>query len=460
MLKNHFLWGGAVAANQCEGAYQEDGKGLSIMDIITAGDKDTPRRITREIDPSAYYPNHEAIDFYHRYDEDTDLFQEMGFRAFRTSIAWSRIFPKGDEETPNEAGLQFYDQLFHTLKQKGMEPVITISHYEMPLYLVEHYGGWRNRKLIDFYVRFAQTVFKRYKGIVRYWMTFNEINSTIHVPSIAGVIVTDQDDKELVPYQALHHQFVASALAVKLGHEIDPENQIGCMVMTTVGYPKTSHPNDILAAQEYLRDGTLFFTDVQVRGAYPSYFHKAIAITKQDKEILAQGCVDYIGFSYYSSNVVSFHNDGEEAKGNIVNGLKNPYLDANEWGWQIDPKGLRYLMRVLYERYEKPLFIVENGLGYDDKFENGEIHDPYRIAYLKAHIEEMKRAVEEDGIDLIGYTPWGCIDIVSAGTGEMKKRYGFIYVDKDNQGKGTLKRYKKDSFYWYTKVIKSNGENL
>lgn len=461
MLNDDFLWGGAVAANQCEGAYQEDGKGLSIMDIITAGDANHPRRITRTLEENTYYPNHEAIDFYHRYEEDTDYFQEMGFKCFRTSIAWSRIFPKGDEETPNEAGLAFYDRLFQTLKQKGMEPVITISHYEMPLYLVEHYGGWRNRKLIDFYMRFARTVFERYKGIVHYWMTFNEINSTIHVPSIAGVILTDQDDRELVPYQALHHQFIASALAVKLGHDIDPENQIGCMVMTTVGYPKTSHPKDILAAQEYLRDGTLLFTDVHVRGAYPAYFKKAIHITEEDKQILKEGCVDYIGFSYYSSNVVSYKKDGEEAKGNIVNGLKNPYLEANEWGWQIDPQGLRYLMRVLYERYEKPLFIVENGLGYDDVITaDGHIHDTYRIAYLKAHIEEMKRAVEEDGIDLIGYTPWGCIDIVSAGTGEMKKRYGFIYVDKDNEGKGTLQRMKKDSFAWYRQVIRSNGEDL
>lgn len=461
MLKKDFLWGGAVAANQCEGAYLEDGKQLSIMDIITAGDKDHPRRITLDLDETAYYPNHEAIDFYHRYEEDTTYFQEMGFRCFRTSIAWTRIFPKGDESEPNEAGLAFYDRLFACLKAKGMEPVVTISHYEMPLYLVKAYGGWRNRKLVDFYLNFAETLFKRYRGIVRYWMTFNEINSTIHLPSIAGVILQKGEDQTLVAHQALHHQFIASALAVKLGHEIDPENQIGCMVMTTVGYPKTSHPKDILAAQEYLRDGTLFFTDVQVRGHYPSYFHVPIHMEPQDAQILQEGCVDYIGFSYYSSNVVSYENDGEQAKGNIVNGLKNPYLQANEWGWQIDATGLRYLMRVFYDRYEKPLFIVENGLGYDDQIsEDGHIHDEYRIAYLRAHIEEMKKAVNEDGVNLIGYTPWGCIDIVSAGTGEMKKRYGFIYVDKDNEGNGTLERRRKDSFYWYQNVIASNGEDL
>lgn len=461
MLPKNFLWGGAVAANQCEGAYLEDGKGLSIMDMITAGDVDHPRKITREIDEALYYPNHEAIDFYHRYEEDTDYFQEMGFKAFRTSIAWSRIFPKGDEEEPNEAGLAFYDRLFTTLRKKGMEPIVTISHYEMPLYLVEAYGGWRNRKLIDFYVRFAKTIFQRYKGIVKYWMTFNEINSTIHIPPIAGVILKPEEDAQLISYQALHHQFIASALAVQIGHEIDPENQIGCMIMTTLAYPKTSHPKDVFASQEYLRDKTLFFTDVQVRGHYPSYFHVPIEMSQEDEQILAQGCVDYIGFSYYSSSVVSYDNDGEEAKGNIVNGLKNPYLEANAWGWQIDALGLRTLMKILYERYEKPLFIVENGLGYDDQLEDDNtIHDDYRIAYLKEHIQAMKDAVEIDGVSLLGYTPWGCIDIVSAGTGEMKKRYGFIYVDKDNEGNGTLNRYKKDSFYWYAQVIASNGEDL
>lgn len=461
MLKENFLWGGAIAANQCEGAYLEDGKGLSIMDIITAGDKDHPRRITRTIEPDAYYPNHEAIDFYHRYEEDTDLFKEMGFKALRTSIAWSRIYPKGDEDTPNEAGLQFYDRLFTTLRNKGIQPIVTISHYEMPLHLVERYGGWRSRKLIDFYVKYAKTLFERYKGIVTYWMTFNEINSTIHIPSIAGVILKEGEDRKLVSYQALHHQFIASAMAVKLGKEIDPTNQIGCMVMTTVGYPKTSHPLDVLAAQEYLRDGTLFFTDVHVRGSYPSYFHVKIQKEKEDDQILKEGIVDYIGFSYYSSSVVSHEEGGESSGGNIVSGLKNPYLKANEWGWQIDPDGLRFLMNVLYTRYEKPLFIVENGLGYDDQvMEDGKIHDTYRIAYLKAHIEAIKQSVIEDGIDLIGYTPWGCIDCVSAGTGEMKKRYGFIYVDRDNNGIGTNERKRKDSFYWYQQVIATNGENL
>ena len=464
MLNKNFLWGGAIAANQAEGAYNEDGKGLSIMDIITAGSHDTPRRVTPQIEEGCYYPNHEAIDFYHRYQEDIELFAQMGFKCLRTSIAWSRIFPHGDEEKPNEKGLEFYDRLFKALKDKGIEPIVTISHYEMPLYLVEKYGGWRNRQLIDFYTKYATVLFQRYKGIVRYWMTFNEINSTVKIPMIAGVITKEGEDQKQVAYQALHHQFVASGKVVQIAHDIDPANKVGCMVMTTVGYPQTSHPLDVLAAQEYLRDGTLFFCDVQCRGYYPKYFKSygiTLDIRKEDIDDLKNGTVDYIGFSYYSSQVVSHLEGGEEVQGNIVNGLKNPYLSASEWGWQIDPDGLKYLMRVLYERYQMPLFIVENGLGYDDRMnDDGEIIDDYRIDYMRKHLQAMKDIVEQEGIDLMGYTVWGPIDIVSAGTGEMKKRYGMIYVDKDNEGKGTLKRMKKKSFDWYKQVIESNGDIL
>lgn len=464
MLNKDFLWGGAMAANQCEGAYDEGGKGLSVMDIITAGSKNHPRQVTIDIQDERYYPNHEAIDFYHRYVEDTDLFQEMGLKCLRTSIAWSRIFPNGDESEPNEEGLQFYDRLFAELKRKGMEPIVTISHYEMPLYLVKKYGGWRNRQLIEFYTRYAKVLFERYKGIVRYWMTFNEINSTVKIPMIAGVMTQPGENVKQIAYQALHHQFVASAKAVQLAHQIDPQNQVGCMVMTTVGYPKSCHPLDILAAQEYLRDGTLFFCDVQVRGYYPGYFQHYdidLDITQQDKEDLKKGIVDYIGFSYYSSQVVSHLNEGEKVQGNIVTGLKNEYLQASEWGWQIDPQGLVYLMRILYERYQKPLFIVENGLGYNDQMnQEGQIIDNYRIEYMRKHIQAMKDIVEKENIDLIGYTVWAPIDIVSAGTGEMKKRYGMIYVDKDDEGHGSLKRRKKKSFEWYKQVIESNGEIL
>lgn len=435
------------------------------MDVMTAGDVSTPRQIDVSMDESrAFFPNHQAIDFYHRYEEDIALFAEMGFKALRLSIAWSRIFPQGDEAEPNEAGLQYYDRVFTCLHRHGIEPVVTISHYEMPLGLVTKYGGWANRKLIDLYVRYAEVLFRRYRGTVRYWMTFNEINSIVKVPAIGGILPREGADSKQLAYQGLHHQFVASARAVKLGHEVDSANRIGCMVMTTLGYPLTPDPADVLAAQEYLRNGTLFFTDVQVRGFYPSYaasFMPSIHKEEGDDRDLTEGCVDFIGFSYYSSQCVSASGEGTWAAANMAEGVKNPYLQASDWGWQIDPDGLRVLMRELYERYNVPLFIVENGFGQDDTVDpDGTIDDSYRIEYLRRHIKAMRQAVEQDGVDLLGYTAWGPIDIVSAGTGQMSKRYGFIYVDRGDAGDGTLERRKKRSFDWYKHVIASNGEDL
>lgn len=467
-LSKDFLWGGAIAANQAEGAYNQDGKGLSLMDIATGASKGVSRTFTDGIKDDVYYPNHEGIDFYHKYKEDLALFEEMGFKCFRTSIAWTRIFPNGDENEPNELGLQYYDDLFDEMIKRGMEPVVTISHYEMPLYLAKQYGGWANRKLIDFYLNFCETIFNRYKGKVKYWMTFNEINSVVFMPEIAGVLDRTADDFKQRSYQAAHHQFVASAKAVQLGHQIDPENKIGCMVLTLVKYPLTAKPEDVLLAEEKMRLGTFVFTDIQVRGHYPHYVKKLVkkqginvTIEPGDLEILKAGCVDYIGFSYYSSSGATTDPSAQKTGGNIVSGVKNPYLPTSEWGWQIDAQGLRYILNRFYERYEIPLFIVENGLGYNDQVdENGYVEDDYRIEYLRAHIIEMKKAILEDGVDIIGYTPWGCIDLISAGTGEMKKRYGFIYVDKDNEGNGSLKRSKKKSFDWYKQVIASQGENL
>ena len=467
-LSKDFLWGGAIAANQAEGAYLEGGKGLSIMDIASAGSKEKKRGFTKGIQDGIYYPNHEGIDFYHRYKEDLDLCKEMGFKCFRTSIAWTRIFPKGDEGTPNEEGLKYYDSLFDAMIERGMEPVVTISHYEMPLYLVENYGGWANRKLVDFYLRFCEVIFKRYKGKVKYWMTFNEINSVILMPEIAGVMDRSREDFVQRSYQAAHHQFLASAKAVQLGHDVDKNNKVGCMVLTLVNYPLTSRPEDIELAEKTMRSKTFVFSDIQVRGHYPNYVLKHIErlgikvdIQKGDLEELKRGCVDFIGFSYYSTSVASIETDKQKVGGNLTSGLKNPYLEASQWGWQIDSKGLRYIMNRFYERYEIPLFIVENGLGYNDKIESdGSIQDDYRIEYLKNHIEEMKKAILEDGVECIGYTPWGCIDLVSAGTGQMSKRYGFIYVDRDDQGNGTLERRKKKSFDWYKNVIASDGESL
>ncbi|GAA0086484.1 glycoside hydrolase family 1 protein [Clostridium sp. CTA-7] len=480
-LPKNFLWGGATAANQFEGGYREGGKGLSTADIMTGGTHTTPRRVTPKLEEGTYYPSHEAIDFYHHYKEDIKLFGEMGFKVFRMSINWTRIFPNGDELEPNEEGLKFYDNVFNELKKYNIEPLVTISHYEMPFGLVQKYNGWASREVVDCYVRYCETIFNRYKDKVKYWLTFNEINCLTHPFGglMAGGIIPEggadlalnfgdgKDKSEQLRFQALHHQFIASAKAVKLGHEINSNFKIGCMIAYMCTYPYTCNPKDVLLAQERDNINNFLCSDVQVRGAYPGfakrYFKEnniEIKMEENDEQILKEGCVDYYTFSYYMSNCSTADKEVENAAGNIMGGAKNPYLKASDWGWQIDPKGLRWVLNNVYNRYQIPMMVVENGLGAVDKFEeDGSIKDDYRISYLRDHIIEMKEAVE-DGVELIGYTPWGCIDLVSASTGEMKKRYGFIYVNKDNDGNGDLSRSKKDSFYWYKKVIESNGENL
>ncbi|MGD6804485.1 6-phospho-beta-glucosidase [Rossellomorea aquimaris] len=468
-----FLWGGALAANQVEGGYLEGGKGLTTVDLMPTGEERqaiskgyitsfTPRE-------DLFYPSHEAIDFYHRFKEDIALFAEMGFKALRVSIAWARIFPSGEEEKPNEEGLKFYDELFDELLKYDIEPVVTLCHFDVPVALVEKYGSWKSREMVHLFERYAKTVLDRYKNKVKYWMTFNEINMLLHRPYLgAGIPLNDVEDKNQVLYQAAHHQLLASALAVKAGHEINPEFQIGCMLAAGMTYPYTSNPDDIWKAMDKDRE-SFFFIDVQSRGEYPGYAKRFfrdnnldIKMEDGDLEILKEGTVDYIGFSYYSSRCTS--TDPEVLKGaisgNIFGSIKNPYTKASEWGWTIDPKGLRITANQLWDRYQKPLFIVENGLGaVDTPDEHGSINDDYRIDYLREHFKEMREVIE-DGVELIGYTSWGPIDIVSASTGEMKKRYGYIYVDKDNEGNGTLDRKKKKSFYWYQNVIKSNGQDL
>ena len=475
-LRKDFLWGGAVAANQLEGGWNKGGKGVSVIDVMTAGANGVPREITDGVIPGKNYPNHEAIDFYGHYKEDTKLFAEMGFKCFRTSIAWTRIFPNGDDEQPNEEGLQFYDDMFDELLKYGIEPVITLSHFEMPYHLAKEYGGWVNRKVIGFFVKFAEVVMKRYKDKVKYWMTFNEINNQSNVDAdifgwtCSGVRFSEYENKKEVMYQAAHHELVASAMVVKMGHEINPDMKIGCMCSFVPFYPYSCNPADIMTATECMHE-RFHFMDTHVRGHYPAYSLKEweregyqIKMEPEDEAILAEGKVDYIGFSYYMTNAVKadVKNDTTQATdGSSSNSVPNPYVKASEWGWQIDPVGLRYALVTMYERYEIPLFIVENGFGDIDVLkEDGTCEDDARIAYLKAHIEEMKKAVEIDGVDLLGYTPWGCIDLVSFTTGEMKKRYGFIYVDKNNDGSGTLKRSKKKSFDWYKNVIASNGDVL
>ena len=479
-----FLWGGAVAANQVEGAWQADGKGDSVADHITAGTKTSPRRFTRQIRPEETYPSHDAVDFYHRYEEDIALFAEMGFKVFRLSIAWSRIFPKGDEDRPNPAGLRFYRKVFETCKKYGMEPLVTLSHYEMPYYLCDHYGGWTNRKVIGFFLNYCETVFREYKELVHYWLTFNEMNTLVSrfgTLLAGGILPEDGEDlfgmkrlgalesaeEKSLRFTALHHQFLASALAVKAAHEICPENKVGCMLSAAGVYPYTCSPGDVLEAQAQMKRSNWLCGDVCVRGTYPSFTERffrenEIQIRKEqeDDEILKCGKVDFLSFSYYSSRCATADPKVAQTAGNMMLGVANPYLEASEWGWIIDPKGLRYLLNELYGRYQIPLMIVENGLGaVDTVAEDGQIHDTYRIAYLREHIRQMWEAVQ-DGVELMGYTPWGCIDLVSASTGEMKKRYGFIYVDKNDDGSGTLERRKKDSFAWYRECIHTNGASV
>ena len=472
-FRSDFLWGGATAANQCEGGYDQDGRGLANVDLIPSGEDRraiiTGKKKMFAFDDEHFYPAKTGIDMFNHYKEDIALFGEMGFKTYRLSIAWSRIFPNGDEAEPNEAGLQFYDDLFDECHKYGIEPLVIITHFDCPMYLIENYGGWRNRKMITFYENLCRTLFTRYKGKVKYWLTFNEINMILHAPFMgAGLYFEEGENEEQVKFQAAHHELVASALATKIAHEIDPENQIGCMLAAGAYYAYTSNPKDVYEARMADRD-SFFFIDVQAKGQYPAYALKKfereslhIKMTPEDLDLLKNNTVDFVSFSYYSSRVASADPKvSEKTSGNLFKSIKNPYLEASEWGWQIDPLGLRITMNDLYDRYQKPLFIVENGLGaVDIPDENGYVEDDYRISYLKAHIQAMKEAVELDGVDLLGYTTWGCIDLVSAGTGEMKKRYGFIYVDRDNQGNGTLSRTPKKSFHWYKEVIASNGETL
>ncbi len=488
MFKKNFLWGGALAAHQCEGAYHEDGKGLCSADVITNGNgrlnqqrrvtfnypdgrpgsqpvfpwQGLPKGVQLTCHKGEYYPTHQAIDFYHHYKEDIALMAEMGLKCLRTSINWSRIFPEGDGEC-NEEGLQFYDDLFDTCLHYGIQPVVTLFHFETPLSLIQRFGGWSHRLVIEAYVHYCEVVFERYKEKVEYWMTFNEINNMDILPLYAGGILSNDPQEKA---QATYHQFIASAKAVMIGHAINPHFKIGMMIAYNEPYALTCAPEDELKSL-HATQAIHFYCDVQCRGYYPAYQLKAyeregIILNKEpgDDILLKKGTVDYIGFSYYASSCVSADPLQNTTSGNMSTSVINPYLKKSDWGWMIDPIGLRLSLNHLYERYQLPLFVVENGIGALDEMQEGGINDDYRIDYLQAHIQAMKEAVDQEGVDLIGYTPWGIIDLISAGTGEMRKRYGLIYVDRDDQGLGTNKRYKKSSFEWYKKVIKSNGEQL
>ena len=485
-----FLWGGATAANQYEGGYLEGGKGLSTADVVTAGSHTTPRQITwrnpetgetgctgigfgaamafekgaiPDVIDGAYYPSHVATDFYHHFKEDIALMKEMGFKTFRMSMNWARIFPNGDDETPNEEGLKFYDEVFDECAKYGIEPLVTLSHYETPLNLVHKYGGWQNRKCIDAFVKYSTTVMKHYKGKVKYWLTFNEINMMSMIPFFAGGCMQNDEQTKA---QGAHNQFVASALTVKAAHEISDEIKVGQMLAYQPNYAMTCDPNDQVLVMER-NHSTLWYSDVQTGGKYPNYKLKeyerkgiVLETEPEDFELLEKYSADFLSFSCYGSSTFTTH-DSEAGSGNFVMGVKNPYLETNAWGWATDPHCLRLACNTLYDRYHKPLWIVENGIGWDDKKEaDGSVHDTYRIDYLRDHIQAMHDAVSLDGVELWGFTPWGCIDLVSASTGEMHKRYGFVYVDYQDDGTGNGNRIRKDSFYWYKKVIASNGEDL
>lgn len=484
----NFLWGGATAANQIEGGFYETGKGVSTADCCTRGSRTKSREITyktgegnietlslSQIDApegvifdcyEGYdYPSHNGIDFYHHYQDDIALFAEMGFKVFRMSINWTRIFPLGFEEEPNEAGLKFYEDVFKELRKYDIEPLVTLSHYETPVELTNKWGAWADRRTIDCWLRYVRTVFSRYKYLVKYWLTFNEINCVfLNGWMAAGV---PSSDLQILAVTA-HHQLLASAITVKEAHKINSDFKIGNMITYSSYYPHTCNPDDVMASWKKANN-TYFFADVQCRGYYPNYkiieyerLGIKLVITEDDKDILREGTVDFLSFSYYMSSCVSADQSvSSKQGGNLVRGIKNPYLESSEWGWQIDPVGLRVALNHLYDRYQKPLFIVENGLGAVDTIEqDGTINDDYRINYLEAHIKEMSKAINEDGVDLLGYTPWGCIDLVSASTGEMAKRYGFIYVNYHDDGNGDGARRRKKSFDWYKRVIATNGESL
>lgn len=467
-LPKDFLWGGSTAANQCEGAGLEDGKGLSNADVMTAGSHTKPRRVTDGLLPGEYYPNLEGIDHYHRFRENIALFAEMGFRSYRMSIAWTRIFPNGDDEVPNEAGLRHYDEVFAECRKYGIEPIVTISHFEMPLEMLRRYGSWCSRKLVELYENYCRVLFERYRGKVKYWLTFNEINGLSMIPWQTGGLPEGDNAGEADIMRAAYHQFLASAKAVELGHQIDPSYRIGMMYAAQTFYPETCDPADVMATVEFERR-YLLYADVQCRGYYPRYALRDFArkgitlpVEPGDAETLRRGTVDFISISYYMTHVMSAEVLRESTlpvRSRIYH--RNPYLRKTDWDFPIDPMGLRYVLNLLYDRYQLPLLIVENGLGAVDTVKpDGTIDDGYRIDFLREHIRAMMDAVELDGVEVMGYNTWAPIDIVSAATGEMKKRYGFIYVDRDDQGHGTLERRKKRSFDWYRKVIAANGEDL
>ena len=473
-LNKTFLWGGSIAAHQCEGAWNEDGKGLALMDVVTSGDVDHDRIIHEKKQPGYYYPSETGIDFYHRYHEDIQLFAEMGFNTLRISIDWSRIYPNGDDEKPNPEGIKYYQNVIDALLEKHIEPIVTLYHFEMPLAIVEKYGSWTSRETIELYLRYCRTMFEALKGKVHYWVTFNEMN---HIDSqmslsdfftyfVAGIKFSELKDAPQTLAICAYHMTLASVRAIKLAHEVDSQNKVGCVFGLTPNYPYSCNPEDVMLSYKRMtRD--LYQIDAMCYGKFPEYKLREyqrlgihLTVIEEDRRSFKDGKLDFLGINYYASEV-SIAKETPDMKKAFFGGVKNPYLVESDWGWSVDPIGLRYILNVVDKRYQLPIMITENGIGAVDTVEpDGSIHDTYRIEYLQQHLTTLKQAVIEDDVNCIGYLMWGPIDLVSATTGEMKKRYGFIYVDKHDDGSGSMKRIPKDSFYWYQDVIKTNGKNL
>ncbi|GCF94657.1 6-phospho-beta-glucosidase [Enterococcus florum] len=469
-----FLWGGSIAAHQTEGAFDQDGKGLGIMDLLTSGSYLRPREITKEIESGKRYPSHEGIDFYHRYKEDIRLFADMGFKALRISIDWSRIFPNGDDVQPNQQGIQFYSDLVDELLKYGIEPIVTLYHFEMPMAIVEKYDTWKNRATIDLYLRFCQVMGEALKGRVKYWITFNEMNhidpktevSDIFTYILAGLKNSEIEEPQKTLAVISYNMTLASVKAVKLLHDLDPKNEVGCVFGLTPSYPKTCQPENMLKSfQDTLQE--FYQIDAMVGGRFPKYKlfeYQKMGITldylDENQPAFAEGKIDFIGLNYYMS-AVSTIKERSDQEGAFFGGELNPYLEKSEWGWSIDSVGLRYLLNFVYHKYHLPIMICENGLGAEDiPSKDGTINDDYRIDYLQKHLSELKKAIFEDGVECFGYLMWGPIDLISATTGEMKKRYGFIYVNKHDDGSGDLSRVPKKSYYWYRDMISTQGVNL
>jgi len=442
----NFLWGVSLAAHQCEGCFEGDGKGRGISE-------------KEEF-------HNPMSDFYHRYAEDIEKLSELGIHAFRMSIDWSRIYPDPWGE-PNPIGISYYRDLLTKLKEKGIQPIVTLSHYEMP-YLISKINGFTSKESIDLFMKYVRTCYENFGDLVHYWLTFNELNCE-HMPGHNKMngIISDENHLEW-DYVALNNKLVCSALAVKLLHEMYPDAEIGNMIGYFPIYPQTSNPKDFLKMMQKTNLLHHICLEVQCNGRYP-YFAEAyfrqnnidIQLTEEEKEILKEGTVDFISMSYYCSNVVTYKYDMPRRSGNQIGGIDNEYLSKNEWGWTIDPEGLRIVLNDCYQRYQKPIIIVENGLGaYDRKEEDNAIHDDYRIEYFHNHLTELAKAVVEDGVDVFGYCLWSAIDIVSVSANTISKRYGLIYVDADDDGNGSFDRFRKDSFYYYQKVVASNGESI